>query len=147
MEKLYKIGTGVGVMIIKDNKILLGRRHYDSSKADSELGGEDTWTMPGGKIEYQESFEEAAIREVFEETGLVIKNPEVICINNDKNDLAHFITIGLKALDFEGQLQIKEPDEIVDWQWFDLDDLPDKLFFPSDKILKNYKANRFYLSE
>lgn len=43
-----KPGLGVGVMIIKDDQILLGLRNPDKIKASSELQGEGTWTMPGG---------------------------------------------------------------------------------------------------
>jgi 8-oxo-dGTP diphosphatase len=65
-----KVGAGVGVMIFSDGKILLGKRHSDPQKADSELHGEGTWTMPGGKLDFGESFEQGACREVFEETGI-----------------------------------------------------------------------------
>lgn len=37
MENVKKPGIGVGIMILKDNKVLLGKRHVDSQKADSEL--------------------------------------------------------------------------------------------------------------
>jgi len=39
-----------------------------------------------------------------------------------------------------------EPDEITEWKWFDLDDLPDPLYFPSEKVLNNYSENMFYIS-
>ena len=45
-----KPGVGFGVMILKQGRILLGKRHSDPDKADSELHGEGTWTMPGGKL-------------------------------------------------------------------------------------------------
>lgn len=139
-----KVGVGLGVMIFKDNKILLGKRHKDPNKADSELRGEGTWTMPGGKLEYGETFEEGAIREVKEETGIILKDTKVICINNDKNEHAHFITIGLLSDNFEGKTRIMEPDEITEWKWFGLDNLPKNIFFPSANILKNYFKKTFY---
>ena len=37
-----------------------------------------------------------------------------------------------------------EPDEIVDWKWFNVDNLPKNLYFPSEKVWKNYLANKFY---
>ena len=42
-----KLGVGCGIMVLRDNKVLLGKRHDDPEKADSELYGEGTWTMPG----------------------------------------------------------------------------------------------------
>jgi len=140
-----KVGVGVGAMLLRGNKILLGKRHVDENKADSELRGGGTWTMPGGKVEYNESFEEAAIREVKEETGIKLGNTKMICVNNDKNEYAHFVTIGLFSEDFEGEPKTMEPDEIIEWKWFELDDLPSPLYFPSENVLRNYKAKKFYL--
>ena len=44
-----KPGLGVGVMIIKENKILLGLRNPNKIKASNEIQDQGTWTMPGGK--------------------------------------------------------------------------------------------------
>ena len=63
-------GIGVGVMIIKENKILLGLRNPDKIKASSELHGRVTQTMPGDKVEFIEKLVEAAKRELEEETNL-----------------------------------------------------------------------------
>lgn len=146
MKKEKKVGVGFGVMVLKDRKILLGRRNEDTKKADSELRGEGTWTMPGGKLEYQESFEEGARREVMEETGIILKNVKVICVNNDKNEYAHFVTIGLFSEDFEGEVEVLEPEEITEWNWFASKDLPKNIFPPSKKVLENFKAKKFYLN-
>jgi 8-oxo-dGTP diphosphatase len=142
-----KVGVGVGVMLFKDNKVLLGKRNTDPFKADSELKGEGSWTMPGGKLEFGESFEEAAMRETKEETGMTLNKVEVICINNDKIKDAHFITIGLFSNDFSGDPKVMEPDEITEWRWFALNELPSPVFFPSEKILDNFKNKAFYIRE
>lgn len=144
-QEKKKVGAGFGVMMLKKGKILLGKRHTDPEKADSELHGEGTWTMPGGKLEFGESFEEGAKREVREETGMILKEVNVICVNNDKNEYAHFITIGLFSEKFEGEPSIMEPDEIVKWRWFNLNNLPTPLYFPSAKIIENYRKKIFYL--
>jgi len=141
-----KVGVGVGVLMLKNGKILLGRRHGDPAKADSELHGEGTWTMPGGKLEFGESFEAGAKREVQEETGIRLNAVSVICVNNDQNPFAHFVTIGMYSDDFSGEANVMEPDEITEWQWFDLGNLPSPLFFPSAKVLENYKKKSFYLA-
>lgn len=140
-----KIGVGIGVMILKDGKVLLGKRHEDPEKASSLLKGEGTWTMPGGKLNFGETFEQGAIRETEEETGLKLKNLGVLCINNDKIDDAHFVTIGLFSDKFLGEPIVMEPDRITEWQWFDIDNLPSPLFFPSERVLDNFKKNKFYL--
>ena len=146
MEQIIKkkVGVGFGVMMKRENEILLGKRHADPAKADSELHGEGSWTMPGGKLEYQESFEEGAMREVEEETGMQLKSAKVICVNNDKNEFAHFVTIGLFSEDFLGEPKVMEPDEIVEWKWFDLNNLPSPMYFPSSKVIDNYRLGLFY---
>lgn len=145
MEDHKKVGVGFGVMLLRDGKILLGRRHEDPEKASSLLNGAGSWTMPGGKLHFGESFEEGARREVLEETGIRLNNVRVLCVNQDMVETAHFITIGLFSDDFEGDAKIMEPDEITVWGWFDLDDLPSPLYFPSAKVLENYKQNKFYI--
>jgi 8-oxo-dGTP diphosphatase len=142
-----KIGVGIGVMLLRDGKILLGKRHEDPEKASSLLKGAGTWTMPGGKMHFQESFEEGAAREVEEETGIKLNKSKVICVNNDKIEGVHFVTIGLFSDDFSGQPEVKEPDEITEWKWFSLDTLPSPLYFPSAKVLDNYKNKAFYIKD
>jgi 8-oxo-dGTP diphosphatase len=147
-EQKKKVKVGFGVMMLnEEEKVLLGRRNEDSEKADSELKGEGTWTMPGGKLEFQESFEQGAEREVMEETGMKLNKVDVICVNNDKINAAHFVTIGLFSEDFEGEPKVMEPDEITEWDWFSLGELPEKLFFPSAKVLENYKQKKFYIKD
>ncbi|MFH1501193.1 MAG: NUDIX domain-containing protein [archaeon] len=136
---------GFGIMILKDNKVLLGKRHPDPEKADSELEGQGKWTMPGGKLHFQESFEEAAAREVSEETGLKLNKIKVIGINNDMVENAHFVTVGMFSDDFSGTPEVREPEEIVEWRWFSLEELPENIYPPSAKLLENYKQNKFYI--
>lgn len=144
--KQQKIGVGVGIMILKDSKVLLGKRHSDPKKADSELHGEGTWTMPGGKLLFGESFEQAAWREVWEETGVKISQEKlkVISLSNDIVKDAHHVTVGLLYEGFDGEPRVMEPDEIIKWQWFPLDKIPKPLFMPSEKLLNNYLNKRFY---
>lgn len=144
-KEIKKVGVGFGVMLLKNKKILLGRRHDDKEKADSALGGEGTWTMPGGKLEWGESFEEGARREVKEETNIDLEKVKVICVNNDKNEKAHFVTIGMFSTDFKGEAKVMEPEEITEWRWFASNELPKNIFPPSKKVLENYKAKKFYL--
>ncbi len=141
MTEKKKPGVGFGIMILNNkNQVLLGKRHNDPEKADSELHGEGTWTMPGGKLHFKEEFKDAALRETLEETGIEIdKNKlEIISVTNDMVSDNHFVTIGFLCRNFKGEPKVMEPDEITEWKWFDLDDLPSPIFSPSGKIIKNY---------
>lgn len=141
-----KVGVGFGIMLLNsEGNVLLGRRHIDPEKADSELSGEGTWTMPGGKLEFGESFEEGARRELLEETGMYLEKVKVVCVSNDKNNGAHFVTVGMFSEYFQGEPQVMEPDEITEWAWFGLEDLPSPMFFPSVRILENLELNRIYV--
>ena len=141
-----KMGNGFGVLVIKNNKVLLGQRHVDPAKADSVLHGEGTWTFPGGKLHFGESFEEGVQRELLEETGMSvqIEDLKVISLTNDIVPDAHFVTVGLLCEKFVGEPQVMEPDEITKWEWFDLNNLPTPIFKPSLKLLKNYQDGVFY---
>jgi len=144
-----RVGVGFGVLILKENKILLGKRHEDPDKADSVFRAANVWTMPGGKLDYGETFTQGAKREVKEETRIDIKEEDldVLCINEDMNEHAHFITIGLLAKKFSGEPTVLEPDEITEWNWFDMNELPENIYFPSAKVLANYKAGKFYITK
>ena len=76
MEKQIKVG--VGVMIVDDNKILLGHR-VEKAEDTGGIYEPDCWTLPGGKQEYEETMVEAAIRECKEEIGVDIKKVDFFC--------------------------------------------------------------------
>lgn len=145
MAENKRVGAGCGVMLVRRGQVLLGHRHEDPEKADSQLHGEGTWTMPGGKLDFGESFEVCAFRELFEETGIKGKKFKIISLTNDIVPDAHFVTIGLLCEEWEGEPRVMEPDEITEWRWFDLNNLPERIFFPSREILENYAAGEFYM--
>lgn len=139
MEKIIKVG--VGVMIKDGNKILLGHR----SAKRKDTGGiyePDTWTLPGGKQEYDETVIETAIREIKEETNLDIKNPEVYSVSDDFQSDRHFVTVEMITSDYKGKVKIMELEKEDEWKWFDLDDLPENIYSPSKVFIEKYKENR-----
>ncbi|MBN1896324.1 MAG: NUDIX domain-containing protein [Candidatus Aenigmarchaeota archaeon] len=133
--------VGCAVMLMKGNKVLLGKRHNNPEKSDSLLHGEGTWTMPGGGMNFHENPKDCARREAREETGIEVGDFDLISVTNDKVHDAHFVTPGFKCTDFSGEAKIMEPDEIVEWKWFSFDEIPDNLFFPTRKIIENYRNN------
>ncbi len=139
-----KTGVGVGVIVLKDNKILLGLRNEDKEKASSDLEGQGTWTMPGGKFDFDENLLEAGIRETKEETDLDIKKIEVFCVQDDYAPNVHYVTVGLIATEYEGEVKTMEPDEIIKWEWFDFKNLPKNIYEPSRKCIEKYLNGKIY---
>ena len=138
---MKEIKTGIGVLILDENKVLLGHRSVNMI----DTGGifePDTWTLPGGKQEYDETILECAAREVKEETNLDIDDLEVYGADDDIQPNKHFVTLYVKALKYSGELKVMEPDKQDEWKWYDLDELPDNLYSPSKKALKLYKEKR-----
>lgn len=139
-----KPGLGVGVMILKDDKILLGLRNPNKEKASSELNGQGTWTMPGGKVDYMEKLIDAAKRELEEETSLVATKLKLICVSDDMTDTAHYVTAGFLVEKYLGDVKTMEPETILEWRWFDINNLPTNMYKPSKKVIEKYFEGIIY---
>lgn len=148
MENNFTLEAGIGVMILNDNDdVLLILRNSDPKLAKSDMHLEGTWTLPAGKIRYNETLIDAAKRKVKEETNLDINGIKVISIADDINEYAHFLTIGILAISYNGTIDLGSSMEHVDYKFYSLDDLPKNLCEPSKKIIKNYKENKIYEGE
>ncbi len=133
--------VGVGVIIQnQNNQILIGKR---------KGGHAPFFSIPGGHLENGETFEEAAIKEVFEETGLTIKNPTVFCVTNNlrtyKNENKHYVSVNLFTNEFEGNLSVKEPDKCESWDWYELSEIPSPQFDASEFAIECFRKEVFYL--
>ena len=135
--------VGIGVIIQNTNKeILVGKRKGSHSPF---------YSIPGGHLEYGESFEEAAIKEVFEETGLIIKNPKVFGVTNNlrtfKQENKHYVSINLFTNEFEGELETKEPDKCEKWIWCKISEIPEPQFDASEFAIECFEKNEFYIND
>lgn len=123
--------VGLAAVAIHEGKILLGKW----------IGkiGDATWAPPGGHLEYGESVEDCAARELLEETGLIaktlIRGPYTNDLIAPKNQ--HYVTLFMIITEFEGTLQCLEPEKCVGWEWFDMDVLPSPLITSFDSFIQN----------
>ena len=127
--------VGVGIMVLKEGKILLGKR--------KAAHGEGQYATPGGHMESIESFEECAKREVSEETGMEIRNVRFLRLLNLKEYAPkHYVDIGLIAEWKSGEPKVMEPEKCEDWRWYDLDNLPQPLFATELNKIEAYKTGK-----
>lgn len=123
----------------EDKKILL-IKHKKNRK----------WTQPGGHIEYDETPEEAALREVYEETGLKVKllgdrfpreedyiRPLGIQKNRHSNGETH-VDIIYAAIPNHSTEEILNEEESDDIGWFSREELDSIDVFPDIKITMDY---------
>ena len=80
------------------------------------------YAFPGGHVENGEAYAESVIREIYEETGLTVQNPQLVGIKNWPLDTGErYIVFCYKATEFTGTLQSSEEGEV---SWVQKDQIP-----------------------
>ena len=129
---------GASIIIHSEHKVLLQKRTDNNC-----------WGYHGGAIEVGEIVEDAAKRELFEETGLIANNielygvfsgPEQYHVYPDGNEV-HIIDIVYLCDDFSGEIK-KQLSEVSELKWFDFNDLPRELSPPIKPILHKFCSER-----
>lgn len=123
--------VAAAVLIQKDGRVLLVRRNNEPFRG--------LWTLPAGFINGGEDPAEAAARECFEETGLIVRVTSVLDIISGKEHPrgADFIIVYLAEV-LDGELK---PDDDVDAvEWFGRGELPQLAFRATQKVLESFYA-------
>ena len=111
--------VGVGAVVFHDGAVLLVQRRNPPCA--------DEWAIPGGKVRLGETLQQAAEREILEETGIHIKAGEPIyafdLIENDASGQVrwHYAIIDLQAEYIDGE--IKAADDANAAAWFKPEEL------------------------
>ena len=126
MARIEKVTMTNMCMVFDGNKVLV------QDKKDDDYSG---ITFPGGHVEKGESFTDAVIREVFEETGLKIQSPQLCGIKDwMKEDGTRYMVLFYKTDKFEGTVTSSNEGEVY---WIALEDIKKKkLAYGMDKMLE-----------
>lgn len=121
---------GVGVIVIKDGQVLMGKR--------KNAHGDGSWSFPGGHLEWKESIEDCARREVMEEVGVTIKNLRLGTFTNDifQAEGKHYVTLYVIADYEDGEAKTMEPEKCEAWEWVQWNAMPQPLFLCIQNLLK-----------
>jgi ADP-ribose pyrophosphatase YjhB (NUDIX family) len=113
--------VGIGIVVIKDDTVLLVRRGKPPSVG--------AWTLPGGAQELGETAEEAARRELFEETGLEVDTLHFAAtVDNIRRDDTGRIRFHYTIIDFATKWLAGEPvaaTDVTEAVWARMDALDD----------------------
>ncbi len=129
--------VGLGVMVFKEGKVLLGKRKSSH--------GEGQYCCPGGHMEFSESILECARREVREEAGIEIQNVRFLRLMNFKDHLPkHYVDIGMIADWKSGEPLLLEPEKCEGWDWYDPENLPHPLFGTIPTYFEALETSRIF---
>lgn len=114
----YVFGLAVRVLLTDENgKILIVKRSTGSKTNPGK------WELPGGKVDQGESFDQALIREVYEETNLKIKLDHVVGVCEQNLPVIRAVHIIMSGKIIDGYLNLSSEHEGYAWVFFkDLQD-------------------------
>ncbi|MGD6903383.1 NUDIX hydrolase [Bacillus infantis] len=129
------IMAGASVIILDQNNKLLLQLRTDNH----------CWGLTGGSLEPGESLEEAAKREMYEETGLAAKNLKLFNVFSGEEfyyklphgDEVYNVTATYICNDFDGELRI-DHEEVVNLAFFDVDQLPSNISPPDRPVIREF---------
>lgn len=136
MNRIEKVELTNMCMVFDGDRVLV------QDRIDSKWSG---IAFPGGHVEKGESFTEAVIREVFEETGLKIKSPQLCGIKDWYEKGRRYVILFYKTYEYSGTLCSSDEGQVF---WTDFDKLKTlKLAKDMEDMLKIFlddKLSEFY---
>jgi 8-oxo-dGTP diphosphatase len=127
-EELYP-KVGIAIMVLKDGKVLLGKRKGSH--------GAGLYAFPGGSLEYMETIADCVHREIAEEVGIKVDNIRFIRIYNLREYAPkHFLDVAVKVDWVSGEPRVIEPDKCESWGWYSKNDLPAPMFATIPEIIE-----------
>lgn len=131
--------TACSVLVVRERA---GRREVLLSRRLAGYG-KGAYSLPGGKLRPDESVQECAARELFEETTLVIRQSRPVSLHITRlPGKPRVLSVSVLA-ECEGEPKLREPYENTGWSWFDLDSLPHPLFEPTRIAIDDYLNRTF----
>ena len=130
------ITVGVQCFVIREARLLLGRRTAGF--------GTGTWGLPGGHLEQGETILDGAARELQEEAGIQARKMSIAAIGDPLPESNYHLQIGVLVEAWDGEPRVVAPQEIGEWQFFPLDDLPSLLLVSSEDIIRKYARGVLY---
>lgn len=132
MNKL-PFGIGIQCIVLSNEKVLMGQR----------LGifGNGSWGFPGGRLERDETIFQAALRELYEETGLTALELRVIALSDPTKENNYYLQIGVLVEHWVGEPQILEPEKCSKLEFFSIENLPQPIFIGSKTLLDLFIQN------
>ena len=126
----------MAVVVTHRQKVLFGKRKTKSTEFE--------WQLPGGWIEPGESPEQAARREVLEETGLRLLAPRFVALTSNVFATGeHSISLYFEAQCVDAEsLKCAETDKCAGWEWRCWDEVDKRLFLPL-RLLKKTQYRPF----
>lgn len=134
-------GINVDILVVKDNKILLGLLTH---KWDYE--GKQVYGVPGRDIRFGEAMGDTVKRNIKEEFGCNVAKYKIICVNANYALGNHYIGIGVIA-EMDGEAKNLIPEDWEKWKWFEKDSVPSNLFPATKNLLDCYLKDKVTVSE
>src|ERR1700689_1004343 len=133
--------VNIDVLIIKDNKILLGLMTKQWS-----YEGKQVYGVPGRDIYFGEKIGDTLKRNIKEEFDCNVITYKIISVNANYALSNHYIGIGIVA-EIDGKPKVLLPEDWEKWEWFDKENLPKNLFPATKNLIDSYLQNKVNVAE